>query len=499
MLEGKDGGIVKVIEGHGPVHAGMGLLIDRRHVVTCAHVVNKATGGDLEALAWPTQAVELSFPLTRGGEKRMGEVIVWHPMGDGPDADIAVLKLDSDAPSEAGEAILADFEAVKLDGDALSAFGIPGAQLLGENVEAEFKGPVGNGLVQLDRAIGNNGIVRGFSGGAVWDRPHQVVVGMIVAVKDRAGNLGPDDVTLETPTSAYMIPAAILQRVWPQLAIERRDLVPHFAWTWTLWALAVFILLFEHWITGRKASGSMFGLVLTDKHPQLAAMWGMIFYAVLAPVLTWWLYRYAKAYRLHRWPDRVPPLAATRFVVGSPARRTMSLATLICFFAVPLAAQIHFIESFHDSGEVYIYPDKFGFSEADLTGCIGGSEKVCLHKDAGRYSLVSPKAGSGKPFEYRDNAYHYGHENKGAESYTDTFFPILEPVLVLLLTAGNVLFLSGILLQLFFPGTALKWGVLPSLGQASTDSDPPSPLLSKDRTGAPVGNHEGERSQLPRE
>ncbi len=75
--------------------------------------------------------------------------------------------------------------------------------------------------------------------------------------------------------------------------------------------------------------------------------------------------------------------------------------------------------------------------------------RLCTHPNAGLFSLVPAKPtaeGKPRPHAYFDNAYHIGDLNL-RPPYTKTFFPILEPAVVL---AGTVLglFCAGALARL---------------------------------------------------
>jgi hypothetical protein len=100
---GKDAGIAKILKRDGSGrHGGMAIMIDRRHVVTCAHVVNAALGLPIEAVAKPTEPVPVAFPLWTRRDTINGRLVAWHPIGCGSVEDVAVLELEADAPVEIG-------------------------------------------------------------------------------------------------------------------------------------------------------------------------------------------------------------------------------------------------------------------------------------------------------------------------------------------------------------------------------------------------------------
>jgi hypothetical protein len=117
---------------------------------------------------------------------------------------------------------------------------------------------------------------------------------------------------------------------------------------------------------------------------------------------------------------------------------------------LPLAAQIHFLSNFHKEGYVYVHPSSFGY-EADDPVFEGqcdksGGIRLCKKGDAGRYSLATPRPGA--TADYWDNAYHFGDRdppNGGSVSY----FPILQPVLILALAASSAVLSALVLFAVF--------------------------------------------------
>jgi hypothetical protein len=308
-------------------------------------------------------------------------------------------------------------------------------------VDAEFKGPTSAAWVQLEGSDMKGAFIQGgFSGAAVWNQPHSAVVGMVVAKK-----------MSDVQHVAYMIPTADLREFWPALQVEERRLPATFSRTWTLFSAAYFFLLFAHWAADRGLE-SFFAVAFSGPYKVLAAFWGMHVYAFLAPVLLLMLMAFAKSLRLHDWISRVPSFGGfVRRPTSSSSWRT-ALLSLLAFVVLPLVVQIHFIQQFHEKGSIYIYPRSFGYTSDDpifsAEQCSRESIHLCTKADAGRYSLAQPKqAGQAG---YWDNAYHYGQ--RVGNGGTVTFFPILQPSIILLLTAFAAL-LSAVDLFLIFRRT----------------------------------------------
>jgi hypothetical protein len=219
MQQGKEAGIAKVLIAGGPVrdqvtgrlvlNAGMGIVVDSRHVLTCAHVVNTAIGRALDAATHPESKVSIVFPLSVSDDPIEGKVAEWHPIASKPVADVAVIELDKDVPEDVG---LAKFARVsqRVDSGLLLVFGYRAGSEEGNHVEAKLMGPTGAGRVQIDGTSVIGAFIQGgYSGASVWDTVHKSVVGMVSAT-----NTNPAD------RVAYMIPMSILEKAWPHLVVE---------------------------------------------------------------------------------------------------------------------------------------------------------------------------------------------------------------------------------------------------------------------------------------
>lgn len=182
---------------------GLGFVVGRRHVVTCAHVVNSALGrAQREASAPPVQPVWLRFPFSGEEVVRLARVAVWAPRPDVAFelADVCGLVLPEPMPEPAWPLTFAD------EGGSPSAVQMWGPSPLretGGHVTGELMGAVDAVRLQVDQRVGGVFAARvGFSGGPVWNRATGQVVGMLQAV-------GREDV--------YVIRPDVLIQAWPEV------------------------------------------------------------------------------------------------------------------------------------------------------------------------------------------------------------------------------------------------------------------------------------------
>jgi hypothetical protein len=117
----RDAGIAKVLIAAGAVrdpitglmvdNAGMGIVVDSRHVLTCAHVVNTAVGEPIESGNRPDRKVKIVFPLSKNAQPIEGTTTTaWYPIEANPISDVAVIELDEDVPNDVGIATFAPID-----------------------------------------------------------------------------------------------------------------------------------------------------------------------------------------------------------------------------------------------------------------------------------------------------------------------------------------------------------------------------------------------------
>lgn len=187
------------------VHGG-GVLVDDRHVITCAHVVSAATNN-----GGPGARVAVDFPpFGAAGEVSCDAVVQeegWRPIATDGRGDVAVLELLCAAPVSSGPPPLR--RPPDLRGDTFRAYGFPAGHDDGVEAHGEIRGPSGPGWewIQIEgtSTIGYE-ITEGFSGAPVWGEQAEAVVGIVVGT-DRQRDV----------RGAFMIPVAILASVWPPL------------------------------------------------------------------------------------------------------------------------------------------------------------------------------------------------------------------------------------------------------------------------------------------
>ena len=209
--------MVQLLDAQGKVR-GCGLLVDSRHVVTCAHVVALTIPGVKSTQTnKPTEAVRVAFPYIRHAEDFSANVDVWKPAMEKPPPDqvevedVAVLKLDKPAPTGTiphGVVLVSDWA-----GRGYRALGFPESESGGAWADGTFRGELTSGWVQMLSTDGTDlQVDHGFSGGGVWDLQMQEFAGIMVANKKRGGQMKP---------VSYMIPGTILKEAWSDLPVTQ--------------------------------------------------------------------------------------------------------------------------------------------------------------------------------------------------------------------------------------------------------------------------------------
>lgn len=175
-------GIARVLRADRAV--GLAFVVDARHLVTCAHVVNAALSRDQREAAPPGNASLLvDFPF--GGDRddrpvRLATVVAWLPSGGTFDLfDVATLRISEELPDGVPVLALADQQPIGL----VRMWGPVSGRRVGGHINGHLMGSVDKSRLQVDQEI--RGVVRaqsGFSGGPLWDPDTGLVVGMLQAV-----------------------------------------------------------------------------------------------------------------------------------------------------------------------------------------------------------------------------------------------------------------------------------------------------------------------------
>ncbi|MFF0000932.1 hypothetical protein [Streptomyces avermitilis] len=202
--------LVRFPHQHGESAAGAGVLIGPRHVVTCAHVLDKQLGRPLPGagsdLPAHTELVEVEVPFAGEpgtvGKRMRAALMEWVPIAADESGDVALLELESSV--DYTPAPLACPAA--LSGHRFSVHGFPHGDPAARQASGVLRGASGQEgpWVQLD-AEGPTGwaIEVGFSGSPVFDHNREAVVGIVV-MRDRH-------------RTGHMLPMSYLRTLWPEV------------------------------------------------------------------------------------------------------------------------------------------------------------------------------------------------------------------------------------------------------------------------------------------
>lgn len=165
--------------------AGMGMLADSDHVVTCAHVVNTALGRGPREQDRPggDAVVRLDFPyVAEPPPVRHARVMDWKPPPSTgvSGGDLAVLQLTEPAP--VGFVTGALSPTPPRVGKKLRVFGYQDIRSDGTWVDLEFKGTVRRGAYQVESCSDQTFKAQpGYSGSPVWDDDTKQAIGLLNA------------------------------------------------------------------------------------------------------------------------------------------------------------------------------------------------------------------------------------------------------------------------------------------------------------------------------
>jgi hypothetical protein len=191
---------------------GVGFLVSRRHVMTCAHVVADALGRR-DALALATQGPEDEISLNfvrdetpKNQPTHRARVAIWHAeKEESSKRDIAVLELvdGMELPSAAVPIVGYPNSQVY---DKLSGFGIKYGLPDGTYVNGQWMGYVRHDRVEISAQTTDEAVREGCSGAALWNLNRGGVAGMIVE--------------MQTATQGRIIPIEILRSVFHGLVLS---------------------------------------------------------------------------------------------------------------------------------------------------------------------------------------------------------------------------------------------------------------------------------------
>lgn len=203
--------IVEIQKKNGEI-VGVGFLVGKEHILTCAHVVREALNlGSSTPTEPPLEEILIDFPFLPKGKKIAATVVYWGPQFYKTfqcEHDIAGLVLTTHCAPQAMPVPLntEEMPIEKLLNHPFSAFGWPwGNDKRGAWAYGKIKDERPDGTVQLeDEKVTGKPIEGGFSGGPVWDDELQNVIGMITTF---------DPIKSGTKT-AYMIPIQAITKAW---------------------------------------------------------------------------------------------------------------------------------------------------------------------------------------------------------------------------------------------------------------------------------------------
>lgn len=179
---------------------GAGFLVSKRHLLTCAHVVNAALGLSEDTQDKPESLIQLDFPLLAPNYRLAARVLFWRPKQIGERGeDIAGLELIGELPPTAQPLCLDSPE--QPWEHRFKAFGFPDGHPEGVWATGQLLQENAVGWIQLeDTKEPGYRIQGGFSGTPIWDVSVGAAVGMTVAAD-----------TNESLKVAYLIPTRILK------------------------------------------------------------------------------------------------------------------------------------------------------------------------------------------------------------------------------------------------------------------------------------------------
>jgi len=215
---------------------GLAFLISGRHLVTCAHVVNRALGRPLRDPTRPDRAellMDFPFGATNGARApvRYARLVAWLPRGNGDfdQLDVAMLELAESPPT--GVAAL-KWSAPGAYGSVQMLTRVPHRQAPGY-VTGVLLGATDSARFHVDQDGGGTfRAAPGSSGGPVWQPRTRRVVGMLQAAAQDQG------------TDAYVLGAHVIAQVCPGVVPSRPVRVPRRR---AEWRLPAWTRVFDPW------------------------------------------------------------------------------------------------------------------------------------------------------------------------------------------------------------------------------------------------------------
>lgn len=447
---GQTDGLVR-IPGGTVDHAGMGLLISPLLVLTCAHVVNAALGRDVASQVRPisSDTVDVLFPFALGSKPLKARVVDWAPPKEFS-GDSALLELEHSAPADAGLGTFSVVAPDQLTGSKVSVFGQERGGEVGRHEPAVLANRVSGGWWEIDARQNPESIRPGFSGAPVFDEKRRAMVGIVTRVsKDpKRGR-------------AYMIRTEQLLSDLPALKGEHNR--TSFGSQMALRVLtAIVSLICILFIMESTSNHDLLGIPFIANSSVLAGYFGLILVGFLAPVLAWLAWRHAMSYRARAWYQRVPAIGSPDPASSLDNSRIGAAFTLTLLLGLPIGSQGHFFRNAfgwfrkNTTHSVMIYERKFGLESPRSSGtqvaCADENRRICPHEDASLWRLVKGENGE---TAFWDNAYRLADTGglvcSGGLCPSVTFWPVLAPTVLIVLTIVILVFSAATIVDLSLP------------------------------------------------
>jgi hypothetical protein len=441
-------------------HAGMGIAVAQDHVLTCAHVVNAAMGRNPREASRPNGiTLRFAFPDAPEVEPVTGHLVEWLPPpargnGNADALDAALFELKGEVPAGVGIARLAALSPDEVGGKDLSVYGMISPTELGGNVRARAVGVVRGGSLEISGSFSFGRFIdRGFSGGAVWCIPEQAVVGMVTSIIDDP----------ETRTG-YAVPVIELAKRMPQLDVEHRYVSETTQRLFSILGIFAFVLMLVHAVQIPLPNTNIAIVPWAHGARYRSGFFGTHAFFFMLPVYALIL-RHALSFRINRpWYVRLPSLFGRRPEDSLRNERGGSMALLVFVVVLALYAQLTFMHITFDDTTVLVASRQFAdteFSEGFTDDC--RHHGFCVHRDVGHFSFLGSPWTFASRKKYWDTAYRIAQASDPSSPGV-TFFPVLQPLILIAITAFGALQVGAIFAVLAWPKRSARLLLTTKLG-----------------------------------
>ncbi|MGE5340382.1 MAG: S1 family peptidase [Candidatus Omnitrophota bacterium] len=198
---------------------GSGFLISETQLVTCSHVVKEALNisKSKQQIEAPQGNIKLDFPFLSPQKILTAKIFKWSPtLRDSNNGmDIAILEINECPPRDSRPVSLFLEEDGEFKENEFKVYGFPNGYDAGLWSTGKVVGMISNGLIQLeDPKTTGKPIDYGYSGGPVYDKKIEKVIG-IIALADK----------ISGTKISFMIPAQKIRDLDPSFTpIESIDI-----------------------------------------------------------------------------------------------------------------------------------------------------------------------------------------------------------------------------------------------------------------------------------